>query len=308
MKICYDDHFNFDLGLLGRLHPFDGMKFRRVYEGIAQHNTIEFVSPESGISQSVIDEFVDPLIERYLKHEDHIYRALEIPKIPFAGINFLDKKILCPMRWGVAGTIFSAKQALADKFCWNLSGGYHHASQHSIEGFCIYNDIGIAYQELSKSKHISPDDKILIIDTDAHHGNGNARTFIENRNVTLLDVYNQDIYPTTPSTRQRVDIPVALPAGTAGSSYLEAYNSALCGLAGGYKIAFVVAGTDVLSVDKLGGMKLSSEDVVSRERLTITKLRNLGIPTVMLSGGGYSKESAGVIAKSILALQPDQDS
>lgn len=301
MKICYNDHFNFDLGLLGYLHPFDGAKFRHVHNAIAKENAIEIISPESEISQSIIDEFVDPLIQRHLKHKDHIYRALEVPKIPFAGMKFLDKKILSPMRWGVAGTILSARQAFVDQFCWNLSGGYHHASQHSIEGFCIYNDIGIAYQELSKSGHISSSDKILIIDTDAHHGNGNARTFLENRNVTLLDVYNRDIYPTTPSTRNRVDISVALRSGTTGKDYLDAYERALSDISCTYKIAFVVAGTDVLLNDKLGGMQLSSEDVVKRERLTIAKLNSLSIPTVIWGGGGYSKESADAITKSIVS-------
>mgnify|MGYP001202823824 CR=1 FL=1 len=40
-------------------------------------------------------------------------------------------------------------------------------------------------------------DKVLIIDVDAHHGNGNAYSFKDNQNVHLLDVYNADIYPTS---------------------------------------------------------------------------------------------------------------
>ena len=301
MKICYSQCFNFDLGIFGKLHPFDGAKFRRVYNAISRHDGFEFIAPESSISQSIIDEFVDPLVERYLKHKDHIYRALEVPKIPFVGMGFLDRRILSPMRWGVAGTILSSHTALENGFCWNLSGGYHHASQHNIEGFCIYNDIGIAYQELIKSGHISETDAILIIDTDAHHGNGNARTFMDNQNVTLLDVYNRDIYPTTPSTRQRVDIPVELRTGTTGSDYLAAYENALSKISGPYKLAFVVAGTDVLACDKLGGMRLTLNDVEKRETLTIKKLKELNIPTVMLSGGGYSKESADAITQAILA-------
>jgi histone deacetylase 11 len=300
VKICYHDHFNFDLGLIGHLHPFDGTKFRRVYRKIKQEKSLDFISPESGISQSVISEFVTPFIERCLKNKDHIYRALEIPKIPFAEISFLNKKILGPMRWGVAGTILSTKQALANDICWNLSGGYHHASQHSIEGFCIYNDIGITFQELSKSGQFSSSDEILIIDTDAHHGNGNARTFMENRNITLLDVYNKDIYPNTPSTRERIDIPVALQSGITGKNYLMEYKKALSNISDKYKIAFVVSGTDVLKNDKLGGMQLSLEDVVKRELLTITTLKSLKIPAVILSGGGYSKESANAITQSIL--------
>ena len=80
------------------------------------------------------------------------------------------------MRWGVAGTLEASKAALAGKNCWNLAGGYHHASQRSAEGFCLYNDIGIAHQELLKTGLLKSDDNILIIDVDAHNGNGNALT------------------------------------------------------------------------------------------------------------------------------------
>lgn len=302
MKICYNQNFNFNLGLLAKLHPFDGAKFDRVYRAIVHQEAFDFISPESSISQITIDEFVDPLIKRYLNHKDHIYRALEVPKIPLLGMNFLEQKILSPMRWGVAGTILSSQTALTDDFCWNLSGGYHHASPHSIEGFCIYNDIGIAYQELIKSGYIHKSDQILIVDTDAHHGNGNARTFMENPSVTLLDVYNRDIYPTTPSTRQRVDIRVEVTTGAQGSEYLNAYEIALQKISGNYKLAFVVAGTDVLKGDKLGGLSLTLNDIETRELLTVTTLKEHKIPTVMLSGGGYSKESAIAIIQAIRAI------
>jgi histone deacetylase 11 len=302
MKVCYNNKFNFDLGLLGHLHPFDGTKFRKVFNAIKDRPGVEFISPQHEISQSIIEQFVDPLISRYLKHKDHILRALEVPKIPFIGLDYVDKKILCPMRWGVAGTLLSAEEALKNGFCWNLSGGYHHASQHSIEGFCIYNDIGITYQELMARNLFNPETKILIIDTDAHHGNGNARTFMEHNNVTILDVYNTDIYPTTASTRQRVDVSVALNTGVQGKQYLESYQNALSQLSGDYDLAFVVAGTDVLSSDKLGGFQLSLEDVVQREIMTVEFLKARKIPGVMLSGGGYSKESAGAISEALLRV------
>lgn len=304
MIISYNDNFNFDLGVIGKLHPFDGTKFRRVYQAISQQDGFEFISPEAGVSQVIIDEFVGQFVVRYLKDKVFIYRALEVPKIPFLGMEFLDKKILTPMRWGVAGTLLSAQTALTNKFCWNLSGGYHHASQHSIEGFCIYNDIGITYQELIKSGHLSETDKILIIDTDAHHGNGNARTFMDNPNVTLLDIYNYDVYPKSSSTRERVNISAPVHGGTAGDYYLDIYGEALAEITQSYKIAFVVAGTDVLDSDKIGGLSLTQDDIVAREVMTVKKLQEYDIPTVMLSGGGYSKQTADAIVHAMKAVAP----
>lgn len=37
--------------------------------------------------------------------------------------------------------------------------------------------------------------KVLIIDLDAHQGNGHERDFMEDENVFILDIYNREIYP-----------------------------------------------------------------------------------------------------------------
>ena len=150
-----------------------------------------------------------------------------------------------------------------------------------------------------KSGQLTPEDKILIIDTDAHHGNGNAYTFMENNNVTLLDVYNAGIYPTSGYTRERVNIPVPLMPGTDGTTYLEKYSEALNTLGDDYRMAFVVAGTDVLLADKLGGLYLTVDDVAEREQLILKALNKRSIPTVVLGGGGYSKESAVAVTAAI---------
>ncbi|MGH1472013.1 MAG: histone deacetylase family protein [Cellvibrionaceae bacterium] len=300
MKICYSANYNIDLGFLKFLHPFDGKKFQRVYDELNKDSKMDFISPQAMVSDQLITEFVNALIKRFLVNKVAVLRALEVPKLPFISFKFLDQKVLQPMKWGVAGTIISAKEALVSGLCWNLSGGYHHASQHSIEGFCIYNDIGICYQELLKESIFTDEDKILIIDTDAHHGNGNARTFKENKNVEILDVFNESIYPKTYSSRSRVDFPVPLNPGTLGKEYLEKYSAMLKTVSSNYKLAFVVAGTDVLATDKLGGFKLTEDDVVEREKMTIRFLKEKNIPAVVLSGGGYSKDSAPCIAKAII--------
>lgn len=301
MDIYYRDDYNFRLGLLARLHPFDGCKFERVFNEIKYIDGIHISSPKEPIKQLAIDNFVNPLIKRQLKSKKLLCRALEVPPIPLIPFSFFDSKILTPMRWAVGGTLEASKKALSGTSCWNISGGYHHASPDSIEGFCVYNDIGITYHALLKSGELTKEDKILIIDTDAHHGNGNAITFESSPNVTLLDIFNKDIYPTSASTRNRINIPVPLNAGDSGEHYLEQYQIALDSLKTDFRLAFVVAGTDVLDVDPLGGMNLTIDDVAQREKLTSDKLKELGIPFVMLGGGGYSKKSANAIIAGIKA-------
>lgn len=300
MNIIYSSSFNYHLGLLKYLHPFDGVKFKTIHNNLGSNSKVNFIEPNSPVSMDVIDEFLTSIMRKKVRDSVFIFRAMEVPKIPFVSFSFLDKKILTPMRWGVAGTLLGAEQALKNGgVYWNLSGGYHHAMQQNMEGFCIYNDIGICHQQMLKSGQLTSEDKILIIDTDAHHGNGNAYTFMENENVTLLDVYNAGIYPTSGYTRERVNIPVQLMPGTDGETYLQKYGDALEKVGDDYRIAFVVAGTDVLLADKLGGLCLTVDNVAERERLTLEALSKRSIPTVILGGGGYSKESAVAVTAAI---------
>lgn len=299
MKVFYHPGYNFELGLLARLHPFDGRKFQKVYAQIQGLAGLELAAPNAPISQAVIDSFVSPLTKELLGVKRVILEALEVPYLPLVPFSFIDKRILEPMRWGVAGTLAAAKEALKGCDTWNLAGGYHHASRHSTEGFCIYNDIGIAQAELLRENLISPDDRIAIIDVDAHHGNGNAATFADNPDVTILDVYNAEIYPRTRSTKLRVDISVPLPNGTGGPRYLDALAQALRELQPGFRYAYVVAGTDVLASDKLGGFKLTVAECAERDRMVLARLNELSIPAIFLGGGGYSSASATAISESL---------
>jgi histone deacetylase 11 len=302
MNVIYNKHYNINLGLLNYLHPFDGTKFQTIYDGLKNNDEINFIEPSEPASLELIDGFLSSMMRKKIRDVVFIFRALEIPRIPFVSFSLLDRKILSPMRWAVAGTILGAKNALKNGGTyWNISGGYHHAMQQNMEGFCIYNDIGICHQQLIQSGLLSPEDKILIIDTDAHHGNGNAYTFMENKQVTILDAYNAGIYPTSGYTRNRVDIPVPLPPGTEGKAYLQKYSAALEKLDDDYRLAFVVAGTDTLLSDKLGGLCLSIDDIAEREKLTLQTLEQRKIPAVILGGGGYSKESAKSVISAISA-------
>jgi histone deacetylase 11 len=302
MNVYYHDKYNIDLGLFSRLHPFDGLKFSKIFEAIRKNPGFCIRQPVAPVSQTVIDAFAGELLRPLLNDKQYILGALELPFPPIIPFSIINKKILLPMRWAVQGTIDAMRDALSGAAGWNLAGGYHHASSDAAEGFCVYNDIGIAHSELLKNRLIGEDDRLLIVDVDAHHGNGNAQTFMDNGNVTIIDIFNDDIYPRSPSTKKRVDIAVPLHTAATGDAYLRALNAALGRIHGGYRVALVIAGTDVLGSDPLGGFNLSIEDVVRRDGMIFETLRNLSIPAVFLGGGGYSKESVDATTKSLSNL------
>lgn len=302
MKIFYHQNYNIDFGLFNRLHPFDGKKFAHIYQQIQKLTGIEIIAPDKPITQNEIEHFSDALLPSLLKKKRYVLKALEVPYIPLLPFSFIDKHILQPMRWGVAGTLAASREALNGQTCWNLAGGYHHASRGAAEGFCIYNDIGISLDVLKQQGHINDETKILIIDVDAHHGNGNSYVFEENPNVTLLDIYNDDIYPNNNFTKKRIDINIPLRIGTRGKEYLDKLSAGLAKLSSDYDMAYVVAGTDVIESDPLGGLKLTLDDCLQRDIVVFETLNKLNIPTVFLGSGGYSKDSATAITQSISRL------
>jgi histone deacetylase 11 len=299
MNVYYHRSYNIDLGPLNLLHPFDGMKFSKVHDNIQRLGDISIRQPLHAVDGSAIDSFASNLLRDMLRSKRYVLAALEVPYIPLLPFSVIDKRVLAPMRWGVEGTLEAARDALNGTNAWNLSGGYHHASRKAAEGFCLYNDIGIAVQQLAADGSISDSDPILIIDIDAHHGNGNAHVFMDSKNVFLLDIYNASIYPSGELTRKRVDIGIPLRPGTTGEEYLSRLRKGLDEISGKFRLAFVIAGTDVLASDPLGGLGLTVGDCVARDQMVLERLQALSVPAVFVGGGGYGKDSAKAIVASI---------
>jgi len=68
----------------------------------------------------------------------------------------------------------------------NICGGWHHAFENKGRGFCIFNDIVVTANYLLKRKNIN---KIMIIDYDAHHGDGTQRAFYSNSQVYTISFH-----------------------------------------------------------------------------------------------------------------------
>lgn len=81
----------------------------------------------------------------------------------------------------------------------SLGGGMHHAKPNYGEGFCIYNDVAFAAKYCLKNYS---QERILILDTDAHAGNGTAEYFYESPQVLFIDLhqYSSFFYPGTGNT------------------------------------------------------------------------------------------------------------
>ena len=89
----------------------------------------------------------------------------------------------------------------------NLSGGFHHASTGGGGGFCIYPDITLIVHYLRSRMDKK---KIMIIDLDAHQGNGYERDFLDDHGVYIIDFYNHSIYPNDTTAKKAISRDVAV--------------------------------------------------------------------------------------------------
>ena len=78
----------------------------------------------------------------------------------------------------------------------SIGGGLHHAKRFYGEGFCLYNDVAFCAEYLMREHGL---DRIVILDTDAHAGNGTCEYFYQDPRVLFIDVHQdpRTIYPHT---------------------------------------------------------------------------------------------------------------
>jgi|ERR1051326_3193471 histone deacetylase 11 len=310
-NIVYTPDYDFYFYGFEKLHPFDGRKPSKVWNELVQafqHEEDWSLHPVMPVAEQDILEVHTTEYLALLASPDYVIQALEVPALRLLTLidpHALEKHVLQPMRWATQGTIDAAEAALKGQIAVNLGGGYHHASQEKGEGFCIYSDIAIAVARLRKQGMIRAEDRVLVVDLDAHQSNGLERIFFNDPSIYLFDMYNQDIYPQDRWAQQRINCAIRLSSGTGDQEYhahLEENLPRVLQELGQPRIAFYVAGTDIYANDPLGRLNISAQGVFERDRFVFETLTNAGIPWVMTLAGGYTKESYLLVLKSVCYL------
>jgi len=184
-----------------------------------------------------------------------------------------------------AGTLCAARAAMEDGIACNLAGGTHHAFADRGEGFCVFNDVAVAIRALQASE---PWYRFMVIDLDAHQGNGTHFIFRGDPNVFTYSVHVGKNYP---SKKEPGTIDVELSRWAGSDEYFARLESTLPGAIESFEpdLVFYIAGVDVHEDDRFGQMKLTTTDMERRERWTIDLCRDARIPTTVVYGGGYNK-------------------
>ena len=203
-----------------------------------------------------------------------------------------------PFRRAVGGTVLAARAAVAHGLGINLGGGYHHARPALGHGFCIYNDVALAVHTL-RSEGLQGN--VLIVDTDAHQGDGDHAFFAADPTVFSFSMHQGDIFP---SPKLAGDRDVELRAGTSDAAFLARLQAELEPLLDEVAPVLVVhvAGSDVLHDDPLAGLGMTVDGLVQRDLMVLRASRARGVPVLHLLAGGYGPSAADAQAKSVAAL------
>jgi acetoin utilization deacetylase AcuC-like enzyme len=281
-------------------HVFPVKKYRLIHEQLLAHGAgrENFRLPPPAADEDVLLVHTAKYIKK-LKTGTLSSLEQTVLELPFS-------PALVRFSWlNVGGTILTAELALAEGLAVHIGGGFHHAFPDHGEGFCILNDVAIALEKLKKEGKVG---KAMIVDCDLHQGNGTASFFSGKRYAFTFSIHQMDIYP---AEKPPSSLDIGLWAGDGDDAYLAQLRAHFPRLYDEFKpdLVFYVAGADPFEGDQLGGLKLTKEGLIERDRIIIEEARRRGIPLAVVLAGGYAvdpEDVAAVHLNTIFAAQKAQ--
>ncbi len=301
LHMVYNPGCNVSFFGLEKKHPFDSTKYEKIYTFLKKnYPELKFHKPVRPVTNGALstvhtadyihslclsgfDKFRKAKIQRSRKLIIDISEMEDLGSMKTTiGLCLLYAKLLKPMKLAAQGTLDATILALKNGWSINLAGGFHHAKAEMGSGYCFYADVPIAIQLLHL---INPEFKVLIVDLDVHHGDGNEAICGENDKVFILDMFNKNIFADNkPDDEKKVDYMAAIEPGILDAEWLSAqqgkkidgieddeylekleelYTQALDECKPDF--IFYNAGTDVYQEDPLGRMNITKDGIKQRD-------------------------------------------
>ncbi|HET6950570.1 MAG TPA: histone deacetylase [Acidimicrobiales bacterium] len=164
----------------------------------------------------------------------------------------------------------------------------HHALSARAMGFCLFNNVAVAAAALADRG-----ERVLLVDYDAHHGNGTQDAFYDDPRVTYVSFHQHPLYPGTGTLLETGDgdgrgrtVNVPMPPGATGDVYRAAIDDVVAPLAEEVRATWLLlsAGFDGHRADPLTDLGLTSGDYGDLTSALI-ELVEPGRRLVFLEGG-----------------------
>jgi acetoin utilization deacetylase AcuC-like enzyme len=253
----------FSLHDTGRGHPERAARLAAVQEGVER----------AGLTDALLPLPVRDATRAELERVHPAAYLEDLEARIRGGVGHLDADtVLSPDSWraavAAAGTGIAAVDALdrgeADAAFLALRPPGHHARPAQGMGFCLLNNVAVAAAELAERG-----ERVLIVDYDAHHGNGTQEIFYADGRVLYVSFHEWPLYPGTgrhdeigAAEGEGTTVNVPLPAGTTGDVYLRALDEVVAPRVESFSPTWVLvsAGFDAHRADPLTGLGLSAGD------------------------------------------------
>ncbi|MFM7225151.1 MAG: histone deacetylase family protein [Actinomycetota bacterium] len=194
----------------------------------------------------------------------------------------------------------------------------HHAERDRAMGFCLLNNVAVLAADLRDRGQ-----RVLVLDWDAHHGNGTQDIFWTDPEVCFVSLHQAPLYPGTGRLDERgggpgqgATVNVPLPAGTTGDVYLAALTEVVEPVVERFRPDWLLisAGFDAHRDDPLTGLGLSAGDFGLLARRVVDWVPSGRI--VALLEGGYdlaalkastAATAAGLLGRHLAPEPPTAD-
>ncbi len=299
--VIYSPSYDLTVEVSNAEHPVDTRKSSHVFNELVKRGLIaagQEMAPPRLTDADLAAVHTQAHLER-LHDPVSLAKIFQVPAVGRMAMIDIDQKILDPMRYQAGGSVMAGEAALEHGWSVNLGGGYHHASSDHGHGFCAIADVTLAVQDL-RAKH--PEIKnVMIIDFDAHQGDGYARDFKDDAGVFIVDVYARNLFPKDEEAQERINVGQPMAMGSNDAEYLPVIERVLSDADKDFTPDFIfyIAGTDILDGDPLGHASVSRHGVMERDEMVFKYALEKQIPIAMLFGGGYQPNNAALIADSI---------
>jgi len=185
-----------------------------------------------------------------------------------------------------------AEGTIGNGFVLNRPPG-HHAYANKGGGFCYLNNAAVLARYLQKQGF----EKVMIVDWDAHHGNGTEAIFYQDPTVLYSSIHQFPLYPWTGKVTDigsgegegyTINIPV--PPGTGHDTYIEIFDEVLIPVGKKFRpdALIISAGQDSHRDDPLSNLRLGS---ASYYLMTERLIQSVCSKTVAILEGGYNSKN-----------------
>jgi acetoin utilization deacetylase AcuC-like enzyme len=278
MHFVYHERYDLNLGE----HVFPAQKYRLIRQRLMETGAAaesDFLTPEQARDEDMLRVHDADWIRR-LKTGTLSYHDILRLEIPYSG------PMIEGFWWAAGGTILAARKALEERIGFNIGGGFHHAFPGHGEGFCAVNDIAVAIRRL---QHEGAVQRAMVVDCDVHHGNGTAAIFAQDPTVFTLSIHQFNNYP---EEKPPSDVDINLEDGARDGEYLDKLGMALEPAFQQHRpqLLIYVAGADPYQYDQLGGLNLTMDGLMRRDRLVLETALRHEVPVAVVLAGGYASE------------------